>query len=601
MGKNARHKKVVKSERAKVKLKAKKLPKETNVTDTNFKIKKIIISKQLESHDGDLLTSKKLNIQDLLVRVRHYNVSSRTEALIGIRELISAYPTELIEKHLNALLENVTRLTTDIESSVRKQCYKVLPDILSSVPAVKIAPYYNLLISYLCCAMTHIKQNIQEDSLIFMDILIQKTPTLFPNYFIKIFPSFLNLISKVHNESKLDRKLSTTLNSKQTTVKWRTKVLQRLEDLLNAVVFKDNNRDLLNIKEVYVDKKYDKSCYNFFALYNYNILQSNVPLSMFCTVNTLNHGEDVLLKSVNIIIPLLFAIWIECKPNDENFQFESALSDEALSTLNHILKILKLIWIHLKCNGHLRTHSTLISEFYTQIDKNFGKQFVENFPYVKSENIRNHQQINNNRAGDSQCWEQNLEIVNLFLKFHPILRQQTFSVKHSNDVLEYLKNCLLNSRKLNQECTAILCEILKDCFSVEYNKLHKNDTHNILRMTIRNFNKNHFNENIRNDIFNLLCGVLENEKLAKCDEYQVFLKTLPIMLAKDTISMPILKTVAKLCRQNNQIVINGIKEGHNLFKIISNFEKFQLNMGKDEEDKGTPIEVLEQILYYIKK
>lgn len=75
--------------------------------------------------------------------------------------------------------------------------------------------------------------------------------------------------------------------------------------------------------------------------------------------------------------------------------------------------------------------------------------------------------------------------------------------------------CLLSSRKLNQECTTILCEILKDRFSVEYNKLHKNDTHNILKMTIHNFNKNHFNENIRNDIFNLLCGVLENEKLAK--------------------------------------------------------------------------------------
>lgn len=187
--------------------------------------------------------------------------------------------------------------------------------------------------------MTHIKQNIQEDSLIFMDILIQKTPTLFPNYFIKIFPSFLNLISKIHNESKLDRKLSTTLNSKQTTVKWRTKVLQRLEDLLNAVVFKDNNRDLLNIKKVYVDKKYDNSCYNFFPLYNYNIIQSNVPLSMFCNVNTLNHGEDVLLKSVNSIIPLLFAIWIECKPNDENFLFGKYLKVKQKSIAGNIKKI----------------------------------------------------------------------------------------------------------------------------------------------------------------------------------------------------------------------------------------------------------------------
>lgn len=64
MGKNHKHKKVLKSEKAKVKLKGKKLAKETNVTDTNFKIKKIVLNKQLKINDeDDLLTKKKLNLK----------------------------------------------------------------------------------------------------------------------------------------------------------------------------------------------------------------------------------------------------------------------------------------------------------------------------------------------------------------------------------------------------------------------------------------------------------------------------------------------------------------------------------------------------------
>ena len=67
MVKNNRHKKLLKSERAKVKLKTKgtkQLPKGLNITDASFKTKKIIIREQLKQHDGNqILSRRKLNVK----------------------------------------------------------------------------------------------------------------------------------------------------------------------------------------------------------------------------------------------------------------------------------------------------------------------------------------------------------------------------------------------------------------------------------------------------------------------------------------------------------------------------------------------------------
>lgn len=67
MGKNNRHKKNIKSEKSKVKLKqakAKLLPKGQNITDTTFKVKKIVIREQLKEHDqSEILSRRKLNVK----------------------------------------------------------------------------------------------------------------------------------------------------------------------------------------------------------------------------------------------------------------------------------------------------------------------------------------------------------------------------------------------------------------------------------------------------------------------------------------------------------------------------------------------------------
>lgn len=65
MGKGHRHTKKLKSEKAKVKLKGSKLlPKGTNITDTSFKIKQIVVREQLKAaNEAEPLSKRKLNIK----------------------------------------------------------------------------------------------------------------------------------------------------------------------------------------------------------------------------------------------------------------------------------------------------------------------------------------------------------------------------------------------------------------------------------------------------------------------------------------------------------------------------------------------------------
>lgn len=68
MAKGQRSKRL-KSEKAKVKLKAKtkQLPKGLNVTDTSFKAKKILIRGQLQQRDEtEILSARKLNINVIM-------------------------------------------------------------------------------------------------------------------------------------------------------------------------------------------------------------------------------------------------------------------------------------------------------------------------------------------------------------------------------------------------------------------------------------------------------------------------------------------------------------------------------------------------------
>lgn len=174
-------------------------------------------------------------MQDLLAKLQHHNAANRNDGLRHLKEIITHHPQET-SKHLGSMLQGICRLSLDIEKDVRRECFKALNLVFASQTPDLIAPFFNVITSYLRCAMTHINIQIQEDSLSLLDCLLLYAPTLVAANSDTIFMCFLDMISKLRNESSPQRTLTVHLGRKQTNVKWRTKVLDRLLGILRAIV-----------------------------------------------------------------------------------------------------------------------------------------------------------------------------------------------------------------------------------------------------------------------------------------------------------------------------------------------------------------------------
>lgn len=171
----------------------------------------------------------------MLAKLQHHNAANRNDGLRHLKEIITQHPQET-SKHLGAMLQGICQLALDIEKDVRRECFKALNLVFASQTPDLIAPFVNVITSYLRCAMTHINIQIQEDSLSLLDCLLLYAPTLVATNSDTIFTCFLDMISKLRTESSPQRTLTVNLGRKQTNVKWRSKVLDRLLGILKAIV-----------------------------------------------------------------------------------------------------------------------------------------------------------------------------------------------------------------------------------------------------------------------------------------------------------------------------------------------------------------------------
>lgn len=167
--------------------------------------------------------------------MQHHNSANRNDGLRFLKEIITNHPHET-SKHLGAIIQGICQLALDLEKDVRRECFKALSLVFASQTSDLIAPFFNVVTSYLRCAMTHINIQIQEDSLSLLDCLLLYTPQLVASNSDSIFSCFLDMISKLRSESKPERTLTTNLGRKLTSVKWRSKVLDRLLGILKAIV-----------------------------------------------------------------------------------------------------------------------------------------------------------------------------------------------------------------------------------------------------------------------------------------------------------------------------------------------------------------------------
>ncbi|CAK1555400.1 unnamed protein product [Leptosia nina] len=391
-----RHKKFLKAEKSKTKLKGKKdpeLPKGTNVTKTNFKVKKIVIKEQLKKHTfSEPLSTRKLNVKELLSRLNHFNATSRTDALDGIKEIISSNP-DILEQSMGPVIQGVSALVLNIEKAVRHSALKVLHLVLSNVQAEKIEPFFDIMSTYLRSAMTHIDNRIQEDSLLFLDILLLCVPEKAAQDFFKVIPNFLDMISKLRTDAKPGRTLTINMNSQMTSVKWRVKVLNRLKEFLQKFAACNKISTLENIetsKTIVVNK--DSS--NYFSLFN-PIYTSTCHVSCFSAKSTESMLEsdevEKFSEYVDTLMTLLFETWLEASPNAQSdSNMETVVTEDAALLLKHSLEVISIIWELVKYYNKRTPSSKLEKQFCQKYKSPFAKNICSSFPYVT--NVRSKQE-----------------------------------------------------------------------------------------------------------------------------------------------------------------------------------------------------------------
>lgn len=535
MGKNHKHLKRLKSEKAKIKLKitkTKHLPKGLNVTDTSFKIKKILIREQFKQHDEmEILSKRKLNVKDLLLRLQHHNSTVRQDAIKELKEILSGHTIKLLNSQFGSLLQGICALSLDKEKDIRHNSLKVLSLILGPISNDQLNPYCDILISYLRCAMTHIDSHIKEDALLFLDVLVQNCNNILARNSYKILPNFLDMISKLHTEMKPGRQLVTTLNSKNTNIKWRIKVLERLATMFNSIVtyFKfqqtinlDENIKVINVNKNirYVPIYMKTNIQNYeidFEKFN-NLEQNNID-------NSLN--ADKLMKYVELLMPLILESWIEVCPNDKNVENSTLLiSTEALELLKSIVEIIQLI---IECIDILHTECDVNMKFWFK--NNFENSYMKNlflkFPYNKLNAVGNFLSSLRNKKRQQDfsmdesydvCLGYNLGICQIYVWFTSIQRDDKIMPKLNKNyciyVIKYLNEKLENWSDTNNVALPQLIKLLRILFLKASKIWYKNhfDLSKTLQLIV-NICCNQFKKEIQLQLFSVISDIMLDHTL----------------------------------------------------------------------------------------
>ncbi|XP_058794298.1 testis-expressed protein 10 homolog [Phymastichus coffea] len=602
MGKNHRHQKQLKSEKAKVKLKTKgsqSLPKGLNITDASFKTKKIIIREQLKQQDEtQILSRRKLNIKDLLTRLQHYNSSIRQDAIRELKEIISRNSVDVLNIQLNILFKGITILVLDKEKAIRRESLKALSFILASISKDQLLPFCDILISYLTCAMTHIDQNIMEDSLLFLDILLQYCSVPLANNSHKILLYFLDMISKLRSQAQPGRQLTTNLNTKSTCMKWRIKVLNSLEKFLSAIVYHQKylsiNSSVCPSKIYYI--KDEDVCCPIYSPISLQICSMDFKRDEFQNSNDKSLNTYTLQRYIDSLMPLMFDSWLEASPKSSNStNVQLFISAEAAYLLKCITSIIQSIIEYIKLLENENGTSVLSIWFRDNFQSAFIKIFLHEFPYIQQKYNSRTKRSGDEFASQSlvHCLEQNLTLCYIYIWFttisnNTVIRSNKKNAKidFCNEIMQFLTDKLENWSNNEAFAVGSMVKVLNILFLQASAIWYRNKIYlgKVLKSSIDTY-LNKTKKDLQKHLFAILKNIVMDHTLRHLHEEEVFkefIKTLPALLLKDTIHESTICMLNKVVLQYRQWLQKELEENYDA--IIENAKKIQILESGNESD-----------------
>ncbi|XP_053950196.1 testis-expressed protein 10 [Anastrepha ludens] len=591
------HKKKLRSEKAKVKLKATKLPKGLNVTKTEFKVRKITIREQLKESQFDD-GQRQLNLKETISRLKHHSSNARSDALRNLREAVIARCVNLTG-YMNSLVQSVSAISLDVDKDTRRDSFKTLKCLLSTLTTEEIVPFFHIISSYLRCAMTHIQQAIQEDSLLMLDLLLEHVPQLVVTHSVKIIRNFLEMISRVRKEGDhTSRTLAVRLGQKQTTIKWRTKVLERLRQMLATLAkSKLSTNDGKTIKSFTKIVTFNPNAPQHYSLkrpylnsaHEIDLLPLLRPsLSSNSTDATGVTEEERLREYINHLLPLLVDSWIEVRPQD--LRAGVTITNEAAQTLKVVLEILQDLWQLIELHEQEENTYLLSAWFQDEYAAIFDSSFLtEGFPYqqnetnaeVKKKTYKKHLKTLSS-SGGQLCLEQNICIAYLMCQFYKSHRSLQSPTEKFATLLKYLEEVVSNLKTHPLQDYHVLIMALRICLlenDIHFIKLHINLTQSLLNSTVETFLQNTFpaKSNSETEVLTLFCDIVQSPHLRQSygeEAFDRFLKYLPQLLLRQNIQLSTLIAMSVLAKQKNQIFLCEL--GNKIELIIENLQKIQV-------------------------
>ena len=351
----------------------------------------------------------------MLAQVGHYSATTRQEALAGLKDLFQCHEY-LLEDNLGIIIKRVAERMTDSEPSVRQSLLLLLCFIFPMVPQERMAPFSSLIVAHLSCAMTHIYDDIQHDSLGFLELCLRYFPNFMVTSSVQLIHNFVGMIS--HHRSPGGKKskglqlaggkgLSVNPKGKLSSLRSRLKVLQQLLAFLKALELSSNpcrengtfcseKNGLSTRKPIFyfsrkqptqvqiLQHSVDEPKFIPFQLDDSSTF-SQSPMWIDGKSNILT-DEEQAKDFMEIIVPLLLECWIECNPAEMTTGLQDSVSSSAIDVMLAIVEIFKVV---LKASQNnqwkicsISEHKSVVICWYDKYLKGFNHHFMTYFPFT---------------------------------------------------------------------------------------------------------------------------------------------------------------------------------------------------------------------------
>jgi len=382
MGKTSKKKKK-NSDFVKPKLRVgKKKPAATNFTSIDFKSSAINILAQLEEK-AEPTNRRNLSLKDILHQMDHYNDNTRKDATESLKNFFLQYPSSLHQR-LSIVMPKLLSKSVDLHYNVRKNFMSCLEHIFQNVGSTEIQPFFPVIMAHLSCAMTHINEEIQTDSLKFLGLCLELFPLHFLENCEKVFHNFLDMVyqsqgltvgrKNVANSSTVksfNRDVLVKPIGKLSSPKVKKDILEKLLKIVSLVFTSNNNVSRLPGNMGHFEFPFEKSG-NKFCLTKYGLLGYEKD-SLACNKREVIFldGAKAVKDTILTFIPALFQCWNDCKASSGT---SSVMEDSSMQIMTSIASILRDITSSLAASSDMELFTR--TYFY-----DFTKYFLENFPF----------------------------------------------------------------------------------------------------------------------------------------------------------------------------------------------------------------------------